>query len=94
VASDPVANLSKVAIRNLVKSPLIVVDPHLNATALMADVVFPSALVGIEKEGTAYRMDQVPLPLKRVVEPPSGILSDEEVLTRILNEVKMIKSKK
>jgi formylmethanofuran dehydrogenase subunit B len=39
-------------------------------------------------------MDHVPLPLKKVVEPPKGILSDEEILTKILHEVKLIKAKK
>jgi hypothetical protein len=28
----------------------------------------------------------------RVVEPPKGVYSDEEILTRILNEVRAIKS--
>jgi formylmethanofuran dehydrogenase subunit B len=64
----------------------------MNATSQMADVVFPSAFVGIEAEGTAYRMDHVPLPLKRVVVPPKGVLPDEEILTRILTEVRKIKS--
>jgi formylmethanofuran dehydrogenase subunit B len=39
-------------------------------------------------------MDHVPLPLKKVVEPPEGILTDEEILKRILEEVRMIKSQK
>ncbi len=91
VASDPVSNLPKKAAEHLVRKPLIVVDPHMNATAQVADVVIPSALVGIEKEGTAYRMDHVPLPLKKVVEPPEGVLSDEEILRRILAEVKKLK---
>ncbi len=94
VASDPVANFPKKAVEHLVKNPLIVIDPHMNATALMGDVVFPSAFVGIEAEGTAYRMDHVPLPLKKVVEPPEGILTDEEILKRILKEVRIIKSQK
>jgi len=34
------------------------------------------------------------LPLKKVVEPPEGILTDEEILKRILKEVRMIKSKR
>ena len=34
------------------------------------------------------------MPLKKVVEPPKGVLSDEEILTKILKEVKKIKSKK
>ena len=91
VASDPVAGLPKDAVEHLVKNPLIVIDPHLNASSLMADVVFPSSIVGIEKEGTAYRMDRVPLPLKKVVQPPKGILSDEEILIEILKEAIRIK---
>jgi formylmethanofuran dehydrogenase subunit B len=92
VASDPVAGLPKNAVEHLVKNPLITIDPHLNATSLMADVVFPSAIVGIEMEGTAYRMDRVPLPLKKVVQPPNGILSDEEILSKILEVTKNLRS--
>jgi formylmethanofuran dehydrogenase subunit B len=66
----------------------------MNATAMLGDVVIPSAFVGIEVGGTAYRMDNVPLPLKKVVEPPEGILTDEEILKRILEEVRIIKSQK
>jgi len=94
VASDPVANIPRKAAEHLVSKPLIVVDPHLNATAQMADVVFPSALVGIEAEGTAYRMDHVPLPLKKIVKPPKSILSDEKILQKILAEVRKIKKKR
>ena len=94
VASDPVANFPRIAVEHLVKNPLIVIDPHMNATAQMADVVFPSAFVGIEASGTAYRMDHVPLPLKKVVEPPRGVLSDEEILRRILLEVRKIRKRK
>jgi formylmethanofuran dehydrogenase subunit B len=91
VASDPVSGFPKAAVNHLVKNPLIVIDPHLNSTSLMADVIFPSAIVGIEKEGTAYRMDQVPLPLKKIVNSPNCVLDDEEILSRILDQVKIIK---
>ncbi len=94
VASDPVANFPRSAAEHLVKNPLIVIDPHMNVTSQMADVVFPSAFVGIEESGTAYRMDHVPLPLKKVVEPPRGVLPDKEILRRILAEVRKIKKKK
>jgi formylmethanofuran dehydrogenase subunit B len=94
IASDPVANFPRKAVEHLVKNPLIVIDPHMNATALMGDVVFPSAFVGIEVGGTAYRMDHVPLPLKKVADPPKGILTDEEILKRILEETRIIKSQK
>lgn len=94
VASDPVSNFPKKAAEHLVKNPLIVIDPHMNVTSHVADVVIPSAFAGIEAEGTAYRMDHVPIPLKKVVEPPSGILPDEEILRRILHEVRKIKKAK
>jgi formylmethanofuran dehydrogenase subunit B len=91
VSSDPVANFPRKAIESLLGNPLIVVDPHRSVTAEKADVVIPSAFVGIECEGTAYRMDGVPLKLKKVVEPPPGCLPDEEILRRILKEVKELK---
>ena len=94
VASDPAATFPREAVEHLVKNPLVVIDPHMNATSLMADVVFPSAFVGIEVEGTAYRMDRVPLPLKKIVEPPEGILGDEEILKKILEKVSIITSQK
>jgi formylmethanofuran dehydrogenase subunit B len=92
VASDPVAGFPKLAVKHLIKNPLIVIDPHLNATSLMADVVFPCAIAGIETEGSAYRMDQVPLPLKKVIQPPNDLLNDKEILSRILQEIKSLRT--
>jgi formylmethanofuran dehydrogenase subunit B len=91
VASDPAAGLPESAVKNLAKIPLISIDPHMSATSMIADVIIPSRLVGIEEEGTAYRMDRVPLPLKKVVEAPEGVLGDEEIMRRILEKVKSIK---
>ena len=94
IAADPGANFPKNAVQNMVKHPLIVIDPHMNATAMLGDIVFPAAFVGIEVDGTAYRMDSVPLPLHKVVEPPAGVLPDEEILNKILKEVRIIKAQK
>ena len=94
IAADPGANFPKNAVQNMVKHPLIVIDPHMNATAMLGDIVFPAAFVGIEVDGTAYRMDSVPLPLHKVVEPPAGVLPDEEILRKILEEVRIIKAQK
>jgi len=91
IASDPASSFPRKAVENLTKNPLIVIDPVLTPTALMADVIIPTAFVGIEAEGTTYRMDHVPLPLKKVVEPPAGCLSDEEVLRMILGRVRKIR---
>ena len=94
IASDPIAHFPKVAAQKLVENPLIVIDPLATPTSLVADVVIPTTLVGIEVEGTAYRMDHVPLPLKRVVKPPETFLSDREVLRNILQEIRRLRSAK
>ncbi len=91
IASDPVANFPKKAVTHLVNNPLIVIDPHTSPTSLMADVVIPSTFVGIETEGIAYRMDHIPLPMKKIVDGPNGFLSDAEILTQITREVHMLR---
>ena len=91
VASDPVAHLPWKAVQHLAKVPLIVIDPKWSLTAALADVVIPSAITGIECEGTAYRMDGVAIKLKKVVDPPPGVLPDTEILRMILEKVKKLK---
>jgi len=94
ISSDPGAHFPKPAVQNMLKHPLIVIDPHMNCTSMLGDVIFPTQWCGIECEGTAYRMDHVPIMLRKVVEPPPGILNDEEILTRILEEVRVIKAQR
>ena len=91
IASDPVAHFPKAASKNITKHPLIAIDPEVTPTTMLADVILPPAFVGIEAEGTAYRMDHVPLPLKKVVEPPESFISDQEILRRILTKVRELR---
>ncbi|MBS7658288.1 MAG: formylmethanofuran dehydrogenase subunit B [Candidatus Bathyarchaeia archaeon] len=91
IGSDPAAHFPVSAIKHLTKIPVIIIDPHKNATTLISKVVIPTAITGIEAEGTVYRMDGVPLECKKLVEPPSGLKSDEEILTEILMSVKKLK---
>ena len=93
ISADPGAHFPKAAVQNMMKHPLITINPDMNAISRLGDVVFPTQWCGIEYEGTAYRMDHVPIMLRKVVEPPQGILNDEELLTRILDEVRAIKAK-
>ncbi|MEM3693737.1 MAG: formylmethanofuran dehydrogenase subunit B [Candidatus Bathyarchaeia archaeon] len=83
VASDPISHLPRSTAERLMEIPMVVLDPHITPTTMAAEVAIPTAQVGIEAPGTAYRMDGVPLDLKRLVDPPPGVLSDEEVLRRI-----------
>jgi formylmethanofuran dehydrogenase subunit B len=91
IASDPVSNFPKAAVHHLVSKPLIVIDPIETPTTVVADVVLPSTFIGMEIEGTVYRMDHVPLPLKKVVDPPQHLLSDEIILQKILQQVRRLK---
>jgi formylmethanofuran dehydrogenase subunit B len=93
ISSDPGANFPKASMQNMVKHPIITINPDMNAISRLGDVVFPTQWCGIEYEGTAYRMDLVPIMLHKVVEPPEGVLNDEEVLQKILDEVRAIKAK-
>jgi formylmethanofuran dehydrogenase subunit B len=88
VASDPAAHFPKKSVEHLAKIPLIVIDPHWTPTTELADIVIPSAIAGIETEATAYRMDAVPIRLRKVLDPPDGILSDVEILKMILHRVR------
>ncbi|MCW4039381.1 MAG: formylmethanofuran dehydrogenase subunit B, partial [Candidatus Bathyarchaeota archaeon] len=91
IASDPVAHFPRASTQTLINHPLIVIDPVLTPTALLADVYIPSTFVGVETEGTAYRMDHVPLDLKKIVEPPTEVWSDDVILDRIFQKVQAIK---
>ncbi len=91
IASDPVAHFPKNAVQHLTSKPLAVIDPHLSLTGYMADVVIPSAFVGIETSGTAYRMDGIGLIMRKVIDPPNGILPDTEILDMIIKRVRELK---
>jgi formylmethanofuran dehydrogenase subunit B len=88
VASDPVGHLPRRAVEHLAKIPVVVIDAKWSLTTAFADVIIPGAYSGIECEGTAYRMDDVPIRLKKIVDPPPGVLCDSEVLRRLVDRVK------
>jgi formylmethanofuran dehydrogenase subunit B len=88
IASDPVVHFPRKSVENLARIPLIFIGPHIIPTAELADVYIPSSIVGIEEEGTSYRMDTVPIRTRKVVEPPEGVLSDVAILERILEKVR------
>lgn len=92
VGADPLASFPALAAKHLCEIPLIVVDPHRTYTSEKASVVIPSAPTGIEAEGTAHRMDGVPIVLRRLIDPPPGIKSDADVLQMILNRFTELKA--
>jgi len=94
VASDPVGNSPKQVMEHFAKIPLIVLDPYETPTTRLGDVVFPVTISGVESEGTAYRMDTVPLRLRKVKQGPKGVLTDHKVLTKIWKKYRELKKKR
>ncbi|GAI39343.1 unnamed protein product, partial [marine sediment metagenome] len=86
IASDPVAHFPAEASKHLARIPTIVIDPKVSLTSLIAKIVIPSAMAGIECDGTAYRMDGIPLRLSKVID--SEFLPDREILKKIIEKVK------
>ena len=91
VASDPASNFPAGAVKNMFKHPLISIEPHHTPTSVNADIVLPAAFAGIECEGTAYRMDKVPLRLRKVKDAPGQCLTDREILEKLIEKVKELK---
>ncbi len=86
LASDPAAHFPKGASDHLADIPTVVIDPNVSATTYLADVAIPSAVTGIECSGKTYRMDGVPLPMKKVVD--SEYVPDREILKNLIERVK------
>lgn len=89
IAGDAGAHFPANSVRHLAKIPVVQIDPYWNSTTEVSDVVIPTAICGIEVEGTAYRMDGVSLRTRKMIEPTH--LTDEEVLERINKRVKELR---
>ena len=61
--------------------PTIVLDPKVTHTSRLARVHITTSVAGINAPGTAYRMDEIPLPLKPALKSPYP--TGEEVVRRI-----------
>lgn len=82
VGAETIPYFSQAARDHLKSIPAIVID-YPNAPLEFTPMVrFTTAVYGLHAEGTAYRMDNVPLPLRAL--QPSLYPTDEEVLTDLL----------
>lgn len=91
LGSDPGSHFPFSAVKKMNKLPCVCVDPHITPTTVVADLHVPVAFVGIEVGGCAYRMDSVPIEMHKVVDPPEGVLTDEEFLDKVYERMKEIK---
>ena len=87
IASDPGAHFPQKAVKHMAKIPLVCIDPHKTPTSELANIIIPPAIAGVECEGTAYRMDGVPIELKKVIDAPDGLLPDREIMKMLIKKV-------
>ncbi len=86
LGADPGATMPQPAIDHLAKVPTIVLDPKVTHTSRLARVHITTAVTGVSAGGTAYRMDEIPLPLRPALKSPYP--TDEDVVRRIKEAVK------
>ena len=85
LGADPGATMPQPGIDHLTRIPTIVLDPKVTHTSRLARVHITTAATGISAPGTAYRMDEVPLPLRPALRSPYP--TDEDVIRRIRRTV-------
>src|SRR5205823_14001521 len=85
VGSEAVPRFSAAARAHLAKIPTIVLDSPTVAPDFVPAVRFTTAVYGVHRPGTAYRMDEVPIPLRVLL--PTDYPSDTEVLAMIHEHV-------
>jgi formylmethanofuran dehydrogenase subunit B len=81
LGADPGATMPQPGIDHLARIPTIVLDPKVTHTSRLARVHITTAVTGVSASGTAYRMDEIPLPLRPALKSPYP--TDEEVIRRI-----------
>lgn len=79
--ADPGATMPQPAIDHMARVPTITLDPKVTHTSKLSRVHITTAVTGISAPGTAYRMDEIPMPLRPVLKSPYP--TDEEVIRRI-----------
>jgi formylmethanofuran dehydrogenase subunit B len=85
LGADPGATMPQPAIEHLARIPTIVLDPKVTHTSRLARVHITTAVTGVSAPGTAYRMDEIPLPLRPALQSPYP--TDEDVVRRIRQAV-------
>jgi len=91
-ASDPGSHFPISSVREIAKIPSVAVVPDINPTTEISKLHVPVAVNAIETGGCCYRMDNVPIDARKVVEPPEGMLTDLEFLTRVRDRIAELKA--
>lgn len=92
ISADPGVQFPGYSLQHLVQIPTIQIDTHWGPYTEISDIVLPSTRVGVETEGTAYRMDSIPLFMKKVIDKPENCHSDEWILTELYKRIETLKN--
>lgn len=85
VGSELAADFPPAALEHLRHIPVIALDSANVEPPVPAAVRFTTAVYGVHRAGTAYRMDEVPIPLRVLL--PTDYPSDADVLNELLKRV-------
>jgi formylmethanofuran dehydrogenase subunit B len=85
VGGERVDKFSDAAREWMRQIPVILLDPEGVEWDFPVAVRFYTAVYGIHRRATAYRMDEVPIPLRQIL--TSELWSDDEVLRAVLARV-------
>jgi formylmethanofuran dehydrogenase subunit B len=92
IAADPGAHYPGGAVKHLAEIPVIQVDIHWGPSTEIADVVLPGSFIGVECGGTSYRMDGVPIYMKKAIDKPETCRDDEWIIKELHERVQKIKA--
>lgn len=92
LGSDPCSSLPVGAAKNLARIPVVTLERKVTPTTMISKVIIPVLTSGVESEGTAYRMDGVPLRMSRVIGAPETIRSDSKILEDITKAIEIRRS--
>ncbi len=87
IAIDPGAHLPQKCIQRMAEIPLIACDIHPTPTTELANLIIPGTHDGIEAEASSYRMDCVPIHMKKVIDPPEGCMESNAYFLQKLVEI-------
>ena len=85
VGSETLEQFPPAALAHLRAIPTIVLDYPGVESIIPASVKFTTAIYGLHRPGTAYRMDEIPIPLRSCLSSPYP--SDDEVLSQIAKQL-------
>lgn len=88
IEADACIQFPGYSVKHLTNIPVVQISTHWTPATELSDIVLPSTRVGVETEGTGYRMDSIPIFMKKVIDKPENCHSDEWIMTQLYKRLK------